>query len=341
MTRGVLVLLLFVATAAFGQSEGGDGSESEAAGLCARVAKWTPGQDATATAVDRKEFADVSYCPDWIYRVAGSEYDPVKARRCCLVSGKCNRELGMIFANGWGVRRDYDAAMFFLCRAEDEMAPYEWWNMLDHVERMRLGQTKKDLRFCDYVTSGRGALLCREVEQARQYEAEDVRVAAVKKTLSAEAQAKLDPLVAVAGRFSDADGAWFAEDSRGGTIYPALVVDGTRKVHAEFVKALEARAKSRAPKASKESYAAADRRLNSMYEKAMKASVPCHMCEDGGEAARKVLREAQRTWITYRDAWTVFYLARWNGAAPAEALEREIKALLTRERIKLLEPPAE
>jgi uncharacterized protein YecT (DUF1311 family) len=113
-------------------------------------------------------------------------------------------------------------------------------------------------------------------------------------------------------------------------------------VAADFVKALQRYAKSRAPKASAEGYAAADRRLNGAYQKVMKASVACPTCsEDSGEAARKVLREAQRTWIVYRDAWATFYVARWNGAAPAETLQREIKTLLTRERIKVLETPAE
>src|SRR5438046_2201407 len=130
MTRRVLVaVLLFAATAAFAQSEDypkeGYRSEEGAAKLCAREANWKPGPDGTPTEVDQKEFAGVAYCPDWIYRLDGDEYDPVKARRCCLVSGNCNRELGMIFANGWGVRRDYDAAISFLCRAGDEMAPFE------------------------------------------------------------------------------------------------------------------------------------------------------------------------------------------------------------------------
>jgi uncharacterized protein YecT (DUF1311 family) len=248
----------------------------------------------------------------------------------------------MIFANGWGVRRDYDAAISFLCRAGDEMAPFEQWSMLDHVERMRLGETTGELQFCDHVTSGRGGLFCEQVAQARQSEAENVKIEAVKKSLGAEAQAKLAPLLEAVDKFGDAEGARTAEDSRGGTAYPSLVVLGTRRVDAAFVKTLETRVKSRAPKASAESYAAADRRLNVTYQKLLKEAVACPTCsEDGGKAARDVLREAQRLWIAYRDAWAAFYLVRWSGAAPSATLEREIKASLTRERIVALRTAAE
>jgi uncharacterized protein YecT (DUF1311 family) len=338
--RAFVLLLLFAATAASAQSEGYR-SEEGAAKLCAREANWKPVPEATPTEVDRKEFAGVSYCAGWIYRLAGDEYDVVKARRCCLVSGTCNRELGMIFANGWGVRRDYDAAMSFLCRAGSEMAPAEQWGMLDHVEKMRLGETTDELQYCDHVTSGHGGLFCQQVEQARQSAAEKVKIEAVKTSLNREAQAKLTPLLEAVAKFGEAEGARTAEDSLGGTIYPSLVVAGTRTVAADFVKALEARVKARAPKTSAASYGAADRRLNVAYRK-LKASAACPTCrEDGGNAARAVVREAQRTWIAYRDAWAAFYAARWNGAAPAEALEREIKTLLTRERIKVLETSAE
>jgi uncharacterized protein YecT (DUF1311 family) len=222
------------------------------------------------------------------------------------------------------------------------MAPVEQWSMLDHVERMRLGETADELQYCDHVTSGRGGLFCEQVGQARQSEAEHGKIEAVKKSLGAEAQAKLVPLLAAAGTFGDAEGARIAEDSRGGTAYPSLVVAGTRKVNAGFVRALQARVKARAPKATVQSYTAADRSMNRVYRKGMQAAEACPTCsEDGGREARAVLREAQRTWIVYRDAWTAFYLARWNGAAPAETLAREIKTLLTRERIKALEVTAE
>jgi uncharacterized protein YecT (DUF1311 family) len=47
---------------------------------------------------------------------------------------------------------------------------------------------------------------------------------------------------------------------------------------------------------------------------------------------KTLLRDAQRAWIRYRDAFAAFYVDRWRGAAKAEALRREIVAQLSRER---------
>ena len=86
-----------------------------------------------------------------------------------------------------------------------------------------------------------------------------------------------------------------------------------------FVKLLEQYSKARAPVASVADYSAADRNLNALYQRVMKGVEPCPTCpEDGGKEGR--------------DAWAVYYAARWSGAAPADALEREIKAALTRDR---------
>jgi TPR repeat protein len=157
-------------------------SDETAAKVCERVAQWKPAGDAVATDADQKQFGDATFCGDWLYRMVGDEYDPVKARRCCLVKGDCNRELAVIFANGLGVRRDYDAATWFLCRADKGMAQAELWGMLGHLEEMRKGSDTKDLAFCDYVTSGRGYLFCEQLAGNRQAERDEKHRARAKDT---------------------------------------------------------------------------------------------------------------------------------------------------------------
>jgi uncharacterized protein YecT (DUF1311 family) len=340
MKRSALVCLLLVlasvacASLAYGQLP----DENAAARSCAAVADWKPPAAAVATDADRKEFAGEADCADWIYHLAGDEYDPVKARRCCLVKGDCNRELGIIFANGWGVKRDYDAATYFLCRAgHEDLAPFEWWGMIEHVGKMRRGETAADLTYCDHVTSGRGQLFCAQLEMARQDEKETPRVEAVKRAASSAAQAKLAALLTAALKYAEEEGGYEAGDARGGTAYPAMVVDAQRETYSAFVKALEKYSKSRAPGATAGGYADADRLLNRVYQRVLKGIAVCPTCsEDGGEEGRQSLREAQRAWIACRDAWAAYYAARWSGAAPAPTLEREILTALTKERIALL-----
>jgi uncharacterized protein YecT (DUF1311 family) len=106
---------------------------------------------------------------------------------------------------------------------------------------------------------------------------------------------------------------------------------------------LEQYSKVRAPRATAGELADADHLLNDVYQQVLKGIEACPTCsEDGGRQGREALRQAQRAWIAYRDAWAGYYAARWSGAAPAATLEREVRAALTKERVaqfrKVLQP---
>ena len=80
--------------------------------ICARVANYTPGPKARPTEENRKLVASGSLRPIYLLQwgeeaTEDREYDDT--RRYCLVKGDCDIGLAMIFANGWGVARDYDA----------------------------------------------------------------------------------------------------------------------------------------------------------------------------------------------------------------------------------------
>src|SRR5262245_42144397 len=109
-------------------------SDEEARAVCEPFARYKPGPLEVATSADRREFQPDAFCIDYVYQLVGDEKNYDKARRCCLAAGNCNRELGMIFANGWGVPQNFDAATNFICRAGGEMAPAEQWSMLDRID---------------------------------------------------------------------------------------------------------------------------------------------------------------------------------------------------------------
>ncbi len=311
---------------------------------CKAVANWKPAGDAVATDADRKEFANSSECSDWIYRIVGDEFNPVKARRCCLATDDCNGDLAIIFANGWGVRRDYDAAKYFICRAsatDEFIAPAEQEHMLEHIEKMRTGATKDELTYCDNVTSGRGQFFCAQLEMARQSEREAPRVEAVKKVATPGAKPKLEALLNAAQKFAEEEGGYEGEDSRGGTGYPAMVVDAERETYSAFVVSLEQYSKKRAPQTTAADASVADKLLNAHYKQLMMKMGACPTCaDDGGEEGRKELRKARRAWIRYRDAWAAYYAARWSGTAPADVLEREIRTVLTKKRVAQFRHPS-
>jgi len=327
----VLLALLFAAPSAlFSQDDEKVPSEEEAQAICARFADYKPGPEARATDQDRKAFSDKSIdCTGFVYD-SGEGTNRDKGRRCCLVHGDCNRELGTIFANGWGVHRDYDAATYFLCHAEGEMAPFEQWEMLGHVEAMRKAGRPKDLDFCDYAESGYGTSWCAQLDLARRSVDWEQRIAAVRPSLGA-AQPSLAGLRKAAETFVDANAEAEAADSLGGTIYPTLVLGSQATGNEAFVANLERFGRQRADAVTQETLKKADAALNAAYKAAM---APDELGED--HAVSDSLRAAQRTWLRYRDAWIAFYRLRWKDAAPADALDREITAALTTQRTEEL-----
>ncbi len=103
-----------------------------------------------------------------------------------------------------------------------------------------------------------------------------------------------------------------------------------------FVTTLERYTRSRAPKTTPESLKTADTALNAAYKARMVETKQDDKDLEKGTTGQDVLRDAQRAWIPYRDAWTAFYRLRWKGAASPEALDQEIAAALTRDRTKEL-----
>lgn len=309
--------------------------EKDAQKACAPFEHYQPGPAARPSEADRKAFKDEGECYGYFYpREGSSDYD--KGRRCCLVTGNCNRELAMAYANGWGTRRDLDAATYFLCRAGDEMALMEKWGMLQFLAGLRTGKETGDLDFCDQITSGVGSTWCASLEQDRKKIEWDRRIAAVEKTLGAEARPTFAALRKAAEASIEADATYIAEPNRGGTIYPSVVIGGEMDRTDDFVATLERYTKKRAPEASPAALKKADDGLNSLYKSMMAQAKADDKEYEMGTAGQDALRNAQRAWLPYRDAWTAFYRLRWKGSAPPEALDREIVAALTEKRTREL-----
>jgi len=275
------------------------------------------------------ERAEKAVCePYKDYRVAVPEgYDPVHEAI----------DLAEMFANGNEVEQDFSAAIHIIC-GENFMAPAERWGMLEHVLAMKRGQTDEPLDFCNHSTSRDGGIRCaaqRDGEQGPELEArfESIRERWPGKTL--------DTLRQRADAFLDADAFWEAEQSREGTMYAYAETHARLDREEKFLGLLDLYAGERAPAASEAERERADAELNAAYRKRLAAIEPCD--PDYQNCSRPLepenLRNAQRAWIPYRDAWIAFYQHRWRGAAPPAALRREIATALTRLRTAELALP--
>jgi uncharacterized protein YecT (DUF1311 family) len=311
-----------------------DFGESEAQALCGKLKDYHPGPKARSTDADRKLFAaETETCTGYVYG-PGTALNYDKGRRCCLVKG-CNRELAVIFANGWGVPRDYDAALYFLCRAE-EIAPAEQWGMMGYVQEMRTKAQPEDLEYCSWVTSGRGMTWCQGLTMDHLAPEWDQRIETVSRSLNDTARPALKVLRKAANTFAEADGGLFALENYGGTIYPSQVLAGQQEQTEAFLAALEKYARNRAPAASPAEFERADQALNTAYRKRMTRVKSDDKQFERTTAGQDSLRNAQRAWIPYREAWKSFYRLRWKGAATPEALDLAIATVLTSTRAQEL-----
>jgi uncharacterized protein YecT (DUF1311 family) len=198
------------------------------------------------------------------------------------------------------------------------------------IRHPRETQTPRDLDDCDHAR-GNDAW-CLQARRARLAPEWERRIAELRRGLEPAARQALTRLRRSADALIDGDSSVVADESRGGTASGLAALIETISGHEAFVSTLETFGRKRAPKASPEAFQKADQKLNEIYREQQAGAQPCDPCVP----AREILRDAQRAWIRYRDAWTAFYRLRWRGAAPPEVLDREIRTALTRQRNEYL-----
>lgn len=231
----------------------------------------------------------------------------------CSAEQFCYADLASKYAN----ERNFVLAEYFLCLAKEEMAEAEHEGMVAHLQQMKRGANVGPLSFCDHVTSGYGMSYCSAVAHGEAMPRLDARIDRVKKN------AKLAALRERADAFVGAEAERIGDSFRGGTAQASMGLGAEVDAKTQFVELLERVAAKRAGAATADAEKKADAALNAAYREARK---------ELDEEATAFLRDAQRAWIAYRDAFAAYYIERWRGTAAEDVLRREIVTLLTRER---------
>jgi uncharacterized protein YecT (DUF1311 family) len=117
---------------------------------------------------------------------------------------------------------------------------------------------------------------------------------------------------------------------KGGTAQSAMTLGAEVDTRTKFVENLERFSKERATAASAGDEKRADDTLNTAY-RAQRQMLRDDLGDDAAEQ-QTYLRDAQRAWIPYRDAFVEYYVERWRGAASPDALRREIVTELSKQR---------
>lgn len=261
-----------------------------------------------------------------LYHGIGRPSDPVRARHCAFVESDeagpfAGRTMLMtIYANGMGAERDLDVALHLACLTDG--APAERDGRVRHLAELRAsGWAGTDFHYCDDITSGLAMGYC-AAHQARianaERAAESARLVAA---WTAPERAALERLQDAHGAYATAHGE--GEIDLSGTMRAAMQISAEQSLHDELAAMLQTLAANDAPPAGP-TLADADAALNLAYRSRLSGEFGDHP----GAVSRDGVRNAQRAWLRYRDAFLAFAATKFP-AAPRERLAAWLTAQRT------------
>lgn len=274
-----------------------------------------------------------------LYYADGGKPDFVQARLCAFVERDKGNELVfggsgvlmMIYANGEGVARNIDLARKFAC--ETEGAPAELDGRLEHLDAMAKAGAKADrMDLCDDITSGYMMGFCADRGASAAKVERDRRVAALTAKWTAAERAALARLRVAADAYFEA--AVDGEVDMSGSARGAMAVGAQEDLEKGFADAIDAFEHGRFPTGDAATLAAADKALNASYAAAMRYYKQQVAEGLAGTITTEGIRDAERAWIKYRDAWVAFGAQKYPAVGAdawrtyfTQERERALKAL--------------
>ena len=222
--------------------------------------------------------------------------------------------LMMLYANGQGVARNIPLAKRFAC--EYEGAPAEVEDRLAHLDAIASGTDKALLDVCDDITSGMmgGVCAARDADFARVIRSQ--RWAALQANWTPAQHSALAALHKAADAYFDS--ASRAEEDMGGTARGALAVDAYEQLDIALLRDVERFETGARPDEKATDFTAADKALNAAYRRtlaALDASKKENAFGEYGTIRSEGVRETERLWLRYRDAWVAFAATRYPDTA--------------------------
>lgn len=317
--------------------------------ICARATKTPIPSADEPTAPEQASLKNCS-SRDLYYGVKVPQ-DYAAARKCAYVERDAKKNgdftweiagpavLMMIYGNGDGVAKNLDLALKFACEAGG--APMEIDGRLVHIESLERSPTGKDLQgcersnsahlpicqgvldICDDITSGAMGGVCAALHSDIEAQKTSAEFARTTRKFTPEQAALFARLEATASKYFEAHAS--NEIDLSGTARGEFFIEERDAMRQAFRGDVTAFENDAAPGEAAGSYAAADKKLNDVYAATLKRNFYGTINKNG-------VRDTQRAWLPYRDAWVAFAASRYPKVT-ADA----VKAFLTRERIGVLE----
>ncbi len=279
------------------------------------------------------------------YSGLGTKVDFVAARRCAWserLATQADLEpkytvasvfggsamLATLYANGDGVERNIPLALRFAC--EEGWAPAEFEGRIKHLESLQdqPADPAKEFDYCDDITSGAMEGYCAAYNREIADQGRDKTLKAIPAAFSAPQRAAFSGLLQAQDAYTQAHGK--GEIYLSGSARAMFQIDAEQTLRDDFLAAMQSFEKGNYPAGSSATFSEADARLNHAYQAAL-ADAEAHKSETGAVQPEGI-REAERAWLTYRDAWVAFAAARYP-AVPKEAW----LTILTKDRTSILD----
>lgn len=263
--------------------------------------------------------------------------DYAAARRCALFQSEASAKdgnygdygltplftLAMIYANGDGVEKDVDIPVHFACLGSEPYRKGDAW--VDFIDFLAARKTNNSAPRFDYC---RGKLPASEPAPIQAYDKLDnlecesvlidlanrssnMRLAAIAAKWAPAQQASFRVVTKALDAYAKAEGSAEAEPCASGAASEEM--EGEQAVRKEFGDDLERFSRGGLPRFTAVESAHAEDELNRLYRQAME-----EMKSETGECAHspEPLRDAERAWLAYRDAWVKFARSQWPAVSP-------------------------
>ena len=277
--------------------------------------------------------------PVGLYYGIGAARDYARARQCAFAAKDNDQPfqerhgvLMMLYANGLGVRRDYQLAQKAACDAGG--APAEIAERLAHLEKMAAAApgSGRPIDVCDDITSGYMGGYCASIAAQLGEQTRGAAFAKLVASWTPQEKQALARLEQAAMRFADERSG--SEVDRTGTLRDAFSIREEQRQLTDFRASIAAFERGALPRHSKADLARLDADMNAAYQQLRRMPEPSH-----STFKFHGIQQTQRTWLAYRDAWVVFGKAKYP-AVPAHAWQAHFtqkRTAMLKELVPLME----
>lgn len=261
-------------------------------------------------------------------KLATNNANWINVRNCAFAEND-DAVLMMLYANGFGVSKNVNLAIKYACKIGG--APAEVESRIPHLASMSEDSEHRIFDLCDDITSGYMQGFCTSFEERQNTRERNLRLTGITgkwSQLQKEAFNNLQNALSSFTKHVSDD-----ETDASGTGRAAFMIEAEATEMELFVNDLDSFENGNTPRFTSQQFDGYDKRLNQLYKEIMRSKSMREGSQLGYTTISKEgVKNSQRAWLKYRDAWVDFGHIKYPSVAP-----QSWKALLTERRIKTLE----